>query len=73
MQTKYRFVKDMMKRQMKYAEHVLRDWCGLSHLQILEGYGGKKKSWCTEKSVDEGYYGLNRSGKIYNGEASCGG
>src|SRR6267154_3018341 len=35
--------------------------------------GGKKKSWCTEKGVDEGYYGLDRSGKIYNGEASRGG
>src|SRR6267154_4057793 len=33
--------------------------------------GEKKKSWCTEKSVDEGYYGLDRSEKIYNGEASC--
>ena len=35
--------------------------------------GGKKKSWCTEKSVDEGYYGLDGSGKIYSGEAGCGG
>src|SRR6267154_937653 len=35
--------------------------------------GGKKKSCCAENSVDERYYGLDRSGKIYNGEASCGG
>ena len=28
---------------MKYAEHVLRDWCGVSHLQILEGYVELKK------------------------------
>jgi len=36
-------VKDMIKRKMKYAEHVLRDWCGVSHLQILEGYVELKK------------------------------
>ena len=37
LQTKYHFVKDMMKRKMKYAGHVLRGSSGLSHLQILEG------------------------------------
>ena len=34
--------------------------------------GGKKKSGCTEKSIDEDY-GMDRSGKIWNGEESCGG
>src|SRR6267154_5704757 len=38
LQTKYRFVQDMMKRKMKYAGHVSRGSSGLTHLQILEGY-----------------------------------
>ena len=74
LQTRYHFVEDMMKRKMKYAGHVLRGSSGLTHLTDISGLcGGKKKSWCTEKSVDEGCYGLDRSEKIYNGEASSGG
>src|SRR5688572_21859291 len=34
--TELHFLKDMMKRKMKYAGHVLRGSAGLSHLQILE-------------------------------------
>ena len=37
MHTELHFLKDMMKRKMKYAGHVLRGSAGLSHLQILEG------------------------------------
>ena len=37
MHTELHFVKDMMKRKMKYAGHVLRGSAGVSHLQILEG------------------------------------
>src|SRR6267154_927520 len=32
LQTKYRFVEDMMKRKMKYAGHLVRGSSGLSHL-----------------------------------------
>ena len=39
-----RFTRDMIKRKMEYAGHVLRVSSGLSHLQILEGrVEGKKK------------------------------
>ena len=37
MHTELHFLKDMMKRKMKYAGHVLRGSAGLSHVQILEG------------------------------------
>ena len=37
LQAELYFTKDMIKRKMKYAGHVLRDSSGLSHLQILEG------------------------------------
>jgi len=37
MQTGLHFVKDMVKRKMEYAGHVLRGSSGLIHLQILEG------------------------------------
>ena len=37
MHTELHFLKDMMKRKMKYAGHVLRGSAGVSHLQILEG------------------------------------
>ena len=36
LQTELRFTKDMIKRKMKYAGHVLRGSSGLSHLHILE-------------------------------------
>ena len=35
-QTELNFMKYIIKRKMKYAEHVLRGSSGLSHLQILE-------------------------------------
>ena len=42
--TELHFTKDMIKRKMEYAGHVLRGSSGLSHLQILEGkVEGKKK------------------------------
>ena len=42
--TELHFTRDMIKRKMEYAEHVLRGSSGLSHLQILEGrVEGKKK------------------------------
>src|SRR5688572_16048375 len=34
MHTELHFLKDMMNRQMKFAEHVLRGSAGVSHLQI---------------------------------------
>ena len=37
MHTELHFLKDMMKRKMKYAGHVLRGSAGVSYLQILEG------------------------------------
>ena len=37
MHTELHFLKDMMKRKMKYTGHVLRGSAGISHLQILEG------------------------------------
>src|SRR5688572_11064350 len=37
MQTELHFLKDMMKRKLKYAGHVFNGSAGLSHLQILEG------------------------------------
>src|SRR6267154_884273 len=72
LQTKYHFEEDMMKRKMKYASVERFEWF-ISSTEIKGLCGGKTKSWCTEESVDEGYYGLDRSGTIYNGEASCGG
>src|SRR3989442_2132490 len=42
--TELHFTRDMIKRKMKYAGHVLRGSSGLSHLQILEGrVEGKNK------------------------------
>src|SRR5437867_13443674 len=35
--TELHFTRDMIKRTMEYAGHVLRGLSGLSHLQILEG------------------------------------
>ena len=44
LQKRLHFVEDMMKRKLRYAEHVLRGSSGLSHLHILEGYvEGKRK------------------------------
>ena len=37
MHTELHFRKDMMRRKMKYAGHVLRGSAGAAHLQILEG------------------------------------
>jgi len=37
MHTELHFRKDMMRRKMKYAGHVLRGSAGTAHLQILEG------------------------------------
>ena len=37
LQTELHFTRDMIKRKMEYAGHVLRGSSGLSHLQILEG------------------------------------
>jgi hypothetical protein len=37
MQTKLHFMKNMRKRKMEYAGHVLRGSSGLTHLYILEG------------------------------------
>src|SRR5207247_3593960 len=45
--TELYFTKDMIKRKMEYAGHVLRGLSGLSHLQILEGrVEGKNKVDC---------------------------
>src|SRR6267154_1592614 len=44
-----------------------------SSTDIRELFVWKKKTACTEKSMDEGYYRLDGSGKIYDGEASFGG
>src|SRR6267154_1187427 len=50
LQTELHFTKGMIKREMKYAGHVLRGSSGLSHLQILEGMvEGKKKVDCPIK------------------------
>ena len=42
LQTELHFTRDMIKRKMEYAGHVLRGSSGLSHLQILEGRVEKK-------------------------------
>ena len=47
LQTELHFTKDMIKRKLEYAGHVLMGSSGLSHLQILEGkMDGKKKVGC---------------------------
>src|SRR5207247_806776 len=47
LQTELHFTRDMIKRKMEYAGHVLRGSSGLSHLQILEGrVEDKKKVGC---------------------------
>ena len=43
MQTKLHFLKNMIKRKLEYAGHVLRGSSGLSHLQILEGRVEEKR------------------------------
>jgi hypothetical protein len=55
MQTRLHFVKDMIRRKMEYAGHVLRGSSGLSHLQILEGnlegkrkQGGPRRIWMND-------------------------
>ena len=75
LQKRLHFVEDMMKRKLRYAGHMLlRGLSGLSHLQILEGYvAGKQKSRQTEKNVDEGYYRMDRFGRLRKGKESCGG
>src|SRR5437899_2887913 len=57
LQADLHFTRDMIKRKMEYAGHVLRGSSGLSHLQILEGkVEGKKKVghpiriWMDDKS-----------------------
>ena len=47
LQTELHFTKDMIKRKLEYAGHVLSGSSGLSHLQILEGkLEGTKKVGC---------------------------
>ena len=42
--TELHFTREMIKRKMEYAGHVLRGASDVSHLQILEGrIEGKKK------------------------------
>src|SRR3989442_986428 len=56
LQTELHFTRDMIKRKMEYAGHVLRGSSGLSHLQILEGrVEEKKKSGLSNKNMDERY------------------
>ena len=43
LQTELHFTRDMIKRKMEYAGHVLRGSSGVSHLQILEGRLERKK------------------------------
>ena len=47
LQTELHFTRDMTKRKMEYAGHVLRGSSGLSHLQI------KKESGLSNKNMDE--------------------
>ena len=54
--TEMHFTRDLIKRKMEYAGHVLSGSSGLSHLQILEGrVEGKKESRLSNKNMDEGY------------------
>ena len=55
LQIELHFTKDMIKRKMEYAEHVLRGSSGLSHLQILEGRRGKKESGLPNKNMNEAF------------------
>src|SRR2546425_2177548 len=53
LQTELHFTKDMIKRKMEYAGHVLRVLSGLSHLQILEGkLEGKKEGGSSSNNMD---------------------
>jgi len=45
LQTELHFTKDMIKRKIKYARHVLRGSSDLSHLQKLEGRVEGKIKW----------------------------
>ena len=56
------FRKDMIRRKMKYAEHVLRGSAGVAHLQILEGEsGGSNKERQAKRYVDTGFVKLDRN------------
>src|SRR5437867_3018735 len=48
LQTELHFTKDMIKRKMEYAGHVLRGSSDLSHLQILEGMVKGKRNWAVQ-------------------------
>ena len=48
MQTELHFTKDIIKRKLEYAGHVLRVSGDLSHLQILEGKVGEKIKWVVQ-------------------------
>ena len=53
LQTELHFTRDMIKRKMEYAGHVLRGSSGLSHLQILEGrVEEKKEGGSSNKNMD---------------------
>src|SRR6267154_25895 len=55
LQTELHFTKDMIKRKIKYAGHLLRGSSSLSYLDTRGHGGGKKESGLSYKNMDEGY------------------
>src|SRR5437868_11988656 len=68
LQIQLHFLKDMIKRKLKYAGHLLRGSSGVTHLQILEGrvegkrkVGALRRTWM--KDVCE-WTVMDRYGKV---------
>ena len=60
---------DMIKRKIRYTRHVLRSSRGLSYLQILADYVTRKRK--VRCNMDDGYYGMDMSGKLWNCKKNC--
>src|SRR4051812_2889142 len=67
-QIELHFLKDMIKRKLKYAGHVLRGSSGVTHLQILEGrlegkrkVGAPRSTWMKDVC---GWTGMDSYGKV---------
>jgi hypothetical protein len=67
-QIELHFLKDMIKRKLKYAGHVLRGSSGATHLQILEGriegkrkVGAPRSTWMKDVC---GWTGMDSYGKV---------
>ena len=65
LQTELHFTKDMIKRIMKYAGHVLiGSSCFFTFTDSRGNGGGKKESGLSYKNMDKGYLLMDRFGYV---------